>query len=557
MKQKLKRKIYLGALLLGLPLLFYQCKDDETITTQESITSDLEKPFVNEKYLLDIKAEDVEDILNQIATEGRGFVPKKEKDVSNDNRNVGNPFGTISSNVIAGLEDLEGNKTYTFKIDPYDPQTDIFYNFVVHTDPYGTIDKMYVKEYQTYNGSKLDSRYSGKVTRYDIFGYHETEIVFNEGKASNQQCGDCEPIDNDTNNNQDDGSTTGDGNTNDNTTDDPDSSDTATGGTGQSDGDSSPNGDPGDGDGNPNNGDSDTVVCDFEILVVNCGGTNSGSPHPGESCAGPGGPNNGDPGSQTYFNVVVADCSTDHRASNPGDDPFEIPLPCCDEDIPVVIDLSQFVNPCEDLKNLTDIPSIRQRFKELLTTNVINEQAFVVNIGLQNADPTASPLVSTGQSHGVSAPTTALSFAETHNHPNEEDYAFFSGQDVLAIRALQGYGGPGFNVASIYTLFLISNGRTFAVKFNDFQSIAILQEIAANKRQATRFVRRVIREYDRDVNPLLAQRTSVPEQQRRLYDYLESINVNVTFFEATYDDNNFIDEWEKVNRESLAKEPCN
>jgi hypothetical protein len=51
--------------------------------------------------------------------------------------------------------------------------------------------------------------------------------------------------------------------------------------------------------------------------------------------------------------------------------------------------------------------------------------------------------------------------------------------------------------------------------------------------------------------------TNIAKQQRRLYDFLESNNINSTFLQATYDSNGIINGWEKINKETLAKEPYN
>jgi len=128
MKHYLKRKMFLLSFCISLSLIFYQCQEDETTTIEQTEATELHTHTVSDKHLLDIDPEDVEAILNQVAAEGRGFIPKKEKGVSDDNRNVENPFGTVASDQVAGLEDLLGNKTYTFKIDAYNSQEGIFYN---------------------------------------------------------------------------------------------------------------------------------------------------------------------------------------------------------------------------------------------------------------------------------------------------------------------------------------------------------------------------------------------------------------------------------------------
>jgi hypothetical protein len=215
--------------------------------------------------------------------------------------------------------------------------------------------------------------------------------------------------------------------------------------------------------------------------------------------------------------------------------------------------------PCKNLKKLTDNPTnIATRFNELKNDPGNFEKGFRLEKVMNSINSQAGDMVNSANTHSVKIPTNALTFAIAHNHPNEDDFLFFSGNDILNIvPIINNYVGPGFDEAITFTLFLVANGQTYALKFDDMQSILNLQNIVSDSDIATNFINELIEKYEEDVNIEQGQTTSINKQQRKLYDYLASKNINTTFLEATYDNNGFINGWEKINKQTLAKEPCN
>jgi len=215
--------------------------------------------------------------------------------------------------------------------------------------------------------------------------------------------------------------------------------------------------------------------------------------------------------------------------------------------------------PCKNLKKLTDNPTnIATRFNQLRNETGNFEKGFRVDKIMNSLNSEAGDMEASSNTHSVDIPTNALTFAIAHNHPNEDDFLFFSGNDILNIvPIINNYVGLGFDEAVTFTLFLVANGETYAIKFNDMQSIQNLKDIFNSGIDAiNKFHRDVNDVYGKDII-LQGATTSITKQQRRLYDFLDSLNINSTFLQATYNSNGFINGWEKINKDTLAKEPCN
>ena len=64
-------------------------------------------------------------------------------------------------------------------------------------------------------------------------------------------------------------------------------------------------------------------------------------------------------------------------------------------------------------------------------------------------------------------------------------------------------------------------------------------------------------ESDNSGFPLYQSTTYIGKQQEHLYNLFSKFNLNLSLYEANYDSNGFINDWQKINKETLEKEPCN
>jgi len=252
---------------------------------------------------------------------------------------------------------------------------------------------------------------------------------------------------------------------------------------------------------------------------------------------------------------MTVSCTIANKASG---FPNDIPIGCCGDDIIIIEEDETEEDQCDKLTNLTNEPSnVRTRFNQLKNHGGDYEKGFTIDIVMNTAKSNANPLEGDNSTHNVSLKPNYLTYSIAHNHPNDDDFLFFSGEDVLNIAPLStSFGGPGYDDAATYTLFLVAAGRTFALTFDDWESILELRRIYNNSEERNNFSSRLLNKYQKDVKIQQGLNTSLLKQQRRLYDFLSSKNINLTFYEAKYE-NGFISGWEKINKTTLNKEPCN
>ena len=242
------------------------------------------------------------------------------------------------------------------------------------------------------------------------------------------------------------------------------------------------------------------------------------------------------------------DCSCKEE---PSEDPEE-------DENPDVATLIPPINDCESLNNLTNsTTNIKTRFNQLKNHEGDFEKGFTIDVTLNSDDFTASNMQGDQEKYKLNILRTPLSFAMTHSHPNSDDFLFFSGEDILSIAALaNSYSGPNFYNFGTFTVFLVTDDRTFALRFEDNDSMSTIIDISSNKRSRKNFIKRLLKNYAKDINLTTGENTNISKQQRRLFDLLDELNLNLSFYEATYEDG-FINNWEEINTETLAKEPCN
>jgi len=204
------------------------------------------------------------------------FFSDLEEKVQTSHRSFDNiyfPYGTILTDHITEVTDSLGNTNYTFLMIPKTFSDTTIFNYVVYADATNNALTSFIYKYQMEdafaeafkNGTKDFSQFTGSVTKYSV-----DDLYF----ASNNrfQLSPCEAEE------------TNDGNLDDNLP--PCEEDTIYNGVGNGGG-----GDPlndngsNEGYGDPTGGSG--LDCVSTLYVVNCGGTNSSTPHVAHTCGGP------------------------------------------------------------------------------------------------------------------------------------------------------------------------------------------------------------------------------------------------------------------------------
>ena len=109
------------------------------------------------------------------------------------------------------------------------------------------------------------------------------------------------------------------------------------------------------------------------------------------------------------------------------------------------------------------------------------------------------------------------------------------------------------------THIVIAEGRTFALRFDDADSVQKLLDIYENQTKRDLFYKKLENDYLNDTTgpPLYTTATTVEKQQEHIYNLLSEYNINMSLYEANYDTNGFISDWQKINKEDTnIKELC-
>jgi hypothetical protein len=221
---------------------------------------------------------------------------------------------------------------------------------------------------------------------------------------------------------------------------------------------------------------------------------------------------------------------------------------------------------CEKLKTeISDVQLIKTRLKELKDANGNFEKGLRVDVHPATGVYTPTDVLNSnnGTSH-VSIPVNPYTAVVAHTHPPSEDgfYAMFSGPDIIKMAEIMKYTqsiNPTIVKPTDITHILIADGNTFAIRFDDAASAQALLNIYEDTTKRTRFLNRLQKDYDSDNTgyPLYQSTTTVAKQQQHLYDLLSEFNLNMSVFEANYNLNGSVSNWQKINKETLEKDPCN
>ncbi len=117
MKHFLRRKHFLIILGVLIPLLYYQCQQDD-VTSETIVEESLSNTTTRLPQTKKVTLEEIPLVTEPIIALNKGYLPQLEaksslKNNNNKNTETGNPFGTIdTSNVYVVIYD-NGDKNYS------------------------------------------------------------------------------------------------------------------------------------------------------------------------------------------------------------------------------------------------------------------------------------------------------------------------------------------------------------------------------------------------------------------------------------------------------------
>jgi len=222
-------------------------------------------------------------------------------------------------------------------------------------------------------------------------------------------------------------------------------------------------------------------------------------------------------------------------------------------------------NPCAKLKELTDTPLVRTRLNTMKVNGGNAEKGLRVDKQPNDGAYKPSQILDSnnGTAH-INIRVNPFTEAIAHTHPPSGDgyFTMFAGPDIIKmgemVKMVQSTFSPVVNPIDIAHI-LIADGMTFAIRFDDAASVQTLRDIYEDKDKKEDFKDDLEDAFKSDKSgpPLYQSTTTVAKQQRHIYKLLGKYNLNMSLYQANYDANGFISDWQKINKETLEKEPCN
>ena len=231
----------------------------------------------------------------------------------------------------------------------------------------------------------------------------------------------------------------------------------------------------------------------------------------------------------------------------------------CQEENPninVNIDLSEFVDPCQNLKlNFVNNVAVKLRVKQLLVNRATggNEQAFSVSRDDGNGVPMPTATITSPSDDEVDIEVGDNIFAAAHNHPTNSAnlIPMFSAGDLLTLAQISGnYIGVGQASPSNYTFVLATGGKVFALKYPNVNSMIFLESLLGDPIRRAQVVA--------DIRNEIQNTTSnSPEDLFATLDTVCSAYMApLDLYEANLNSINEVQSWNKFNKVTKMFVPC-
>lgn len=223
-------------------------------------------------------------------------------------------------------------------------------------------------------------------------------------------------------------------------------------------------------------------------------------------------------------------------------------------------------NACGRLKALSDNQSVNSKLYTLKVDQGNFEKIFRADVNSSTGKYVVSPIINNNNgSNHATINVHHQSALIVHNHPDNVYYKMFSAEDILKmaqiVKRIQDYGQSTVQLTSITHIIVFENSpgdfKTYAIRMDDNQTAQILSNINSNKRSKRKFIRRLKDAYESDYSyQSYSDETDIFKQQRHLFKFLNKNNLNLSLYEANFDDNGRVDNWQKINKNTLESENC-
>ncbi len=152
-----------------------------------------------------------------------------------------------------------------------------------------------------------------------------------------------------------------------------------------------------------------------------------------------------------------------------------------------------------------------------------------------------------------------------HSHPSCVGYKMFSAEDILKLANMatkvQSDTNSTVQLTELTHIIVFNDDGlegTFAIRFDNEASVQALQNIANNEKDRKEFIKDLEKDYRSDFyNFNGTENTTIAKQQEHFFNHLEKYNLNISLYEGILDENNKVDHWKKINKDTLEQEDCN
>lgn len=189
MKQKLKRKIYLRLLLLGVPLLFYQCQRDDLQTVDEQANAQTNQQSINTSTV--VSGKDIPNIIDFVKRQTNERLQVRLKDLPNSTRQADLIIGNLSTDLVKQVTNQYGRSNYTFTMSKDVDTGELSYiNYIVKDTRYGVYGYFieYAPDFDWTNGNFATANmrlYTGDIRVYNQYGIYVGANTFTNGLRVN------------------------------------------------------------------------------------------------------------------------------------------------------------------------------------------------------------------------------------------------------------------------------------------------------------------------------------------------------------------------------------
>ena len=218
-------------------------------------------------------------------------------------------------------------------------------------------------------------------------------------------------------------------------------------------------------------------------------------------------------------------------------------------------------SPCDKVDDLINSNSnIKLRLKQLLENNSNNEYGFQIRKNPTTKQNVPGNIFDRDGNYNIWFNYDKYTFSVAHKHPdgNDDGFELFSGYDILNIAELaSNYIDVGNELPNTFTIFLVTDGITFALNIKDIQSLNVLKTHIESDKKSKRFHDDLIDMYGTDVNVLTGKDSSISDQQKRLFQFLNDKNIKANLLKASYNSNNEITGWKIYDENKNTYDDCN